>query len=188
MIRTFIALELPDETLDEILAVRDYIFGEMKDLRWERRDKLHITLKFLGDADKNVLDQLSEDLEKLIAQQNKFRLTFDKFGIFKSNNIPKILWIGAEHDPKLSELANLIDEICKKYSYPKETRAFKTHITLLRIKNDFYNEKITECSKQKFNEITAIADKVTLFQSQLFKHGSVYTPIKSFIIKNSGGK
>ncbi len=184
MIRAFIALELPDEALFEITTIRDNIFREMNDLKWERKDKLHITLKFLGDSEKNILDKLTLDLEKLIDQQNKFQLTFDKFGIFKSNNIPRILWIGARSDPRLSEFVKSIDEICEKYSYQKETRAFKTHITLLRIKDYSYNEKIIECAKQKFNEITTIADKITLFQSQLLKHGSVYLPIKSFIIKN----
>lgn len=185
MIRAFIALELPDETITEIISLRNDLFVQYSNLHWEKKDKLHITLKFLGDSEKNVLDSLAEDLQRLIEQQkNKFHLTFDKFGIFKRNNVPSILWIGAKDNNDLSGFAGAVDELCTAYSYPKEIRAFKTHITLLRIKQNINSELLVESAKQKFNEITTVAEKITLYKSQLLKSGSVYMPIKSFIIKN----
>lgn len=182
MIRAFIALELPEETVTQIISLRDKVFKNISNINWEKREKLHITLKFLGDSEKNVLDSLSNQLKNLAENYNKIYLSFDKFGIFKSNNIPRILWIGAKENEQLTSLVQSIEDICSQYSYPKEQRVFKTHITLLRIKNNNNIDNIIESAKQKFSEIETIADKLTLFQSQLLKSGSIYIPLQSFII------
>ena len=47
MIRLFAGLSLPDTVKQRISS----IMRGVNDLRWQREDQLHITLRFLGDMD-----------------------------------------------------------------------------------------------------------------------------------------
>ncbi|NIT14132.1 MAG: RNA 2',3'-cyclic phosphodiesterase, partial [Candidatus Dadabacteria bacterium] len=49
--RIFIAALLPHEILTHIGSYQDSLKDRIQGVKWESRNKLHITLKFLGDID-----------------------------------------------------------------------------------------------------------------------------------------
>ncbi|MEG8947328.1 RNA 2',3'-cyclic phosphodiesterase [Rosettibacter firmus] len=188
MIRTFIALEIPEEALEKIVNIKNQLINDYEKLKWEPLNKLHLTLKFLGDTEENIVPNICSEIEKLLKNYDILNLSFQKFGLFIKDKKPRILWIGLNDNDKLIKLANEIDELISKFGYLKEKRKFTPHITLLRIKDkdekfykDFY--KLTEV---EIPEINFNANKITFFKSTLLKSGSVYEPLKSFYIKNKG--
>ncbi|MEJ5350030.1 MAG: RNA 2',3'-cyclic phosphodiesterase [Melioribacteraceae bacterium] len=190
MIRTFIALELPELELKKIIDIKNNYINDYDNIKWEPINKLHLTLKFLGDTDENIIPAINSELENILKNYEVFELTFDKFGLFIKDKKPRILWIGLKENSKLNCLAQEIDNVISKFGFEKEKRKFTPHITLLRIKDkdekfykDFY--KLTQV---EIPEINFYADKITLFKSTLLKTGSVYEPIKNFYIKNIGGE
>lgn len=190
MIRTFIALELPELELKKIIDIKNNYINDYDNIKWEPINKLHLTLKFLGDTDENIIPAINSELENILKNYEVFELTFDKFGLFIKDKKPRILWIGLKENSKLSSLAQEIDNVISKFGFEKEKRKFTPHITLLRIKDrdekfykDFY--KLTQV---EIPEINFYADKITFFKSTLLKTGSVYEPIKNFYIKNIGGE
>jgi 2'-5' RNA ligase len=180
--RTFIALEIPYNSLNKILEIRDQNFNSKFNVKWEPIEKLHITIKFLGDTNICLFDEINIELDNLISKQKKFELTFDRFGTFKKSNIPKIFWVNFKENPQLSLFAKEVDLICSRFGFEKENREFKPHLTLLRIKNEKLIPELNKLCNIKIPNIYFTSDKVIFFESKLLQTGSVYNSIKSFII------
>jgi len=184
MIRTFIALELPEQELKKIIEIRNNYINDYDKIKWEPINKLHLTLKFLGDTDEKIIPEINSELEKIFKKYEVFELAFDKFGLFTKDKKPRILWVGLKDNIKLNSLAQEIDNVISQFGFEKEKRKFTPHITLLRIKDkdeNFYKDfyKLTQV---EIPEINFKANKITFFKSTLLKTGSVYEPIKNFYI------
>lgn len=182
MIRAFIALEIPDPVLEEIIKIRDSIVINSERFRWESKDKLHITLKFLGDTDDFRLQEIFTTLSRQSSNYSKFNLSLSRFGFFKSNGIPRILWAGLRENLELEKFVNEIDILCSGFGFEREKRKFNPHVTLLRIKNEKWLEDLRPLTDFKVPDISFISNKITMFQSQLTKVGSIYKPLESFLI------
>ena len=182
-IRTFIALELENNILDKIIEMRDKLNGSNNSVKWEPRNKLHITLKFLGDTNTEIIDELCTKLKNKISDTNSFFLESTKFGLFKNISEPKILWFGFRESEELLKLVNDIEEISEAFGFERERRKFKSHLTLLRIKDyqaplDYENILNYQPEHLKFR-----AEKISLIESTLQKSGSIYKTNTSFYLK-----
>lgn len=182
-IRTFIALEIPDEALSEVVKIRDENYREQSRIKWEPVEKLHLTLKFLGDTEEKLVDKISNDISNIISNNSVPNLSFSGFGIFKRNGQAKILWIGIKEDQKLLDLVNSIEDVCSNYGFPKEKRSFKPHITILRIRGHEDLDKLYNLSHVKFEPINFTSSAITFFKSELKPFGSTYTALQKFYLK-----
>ena len=183
-IRTFIALEIPEEPINKILQIKNGVLGESFRAKWEPKEKLHITLKFLGDSTGEIVNSTMNLLDNITREIHRFELTVDKFGVFIKNNDPKIFWIGMKPNRDLSDFSNRLNRECANFGFEMEKREFKPHITLLRFRGYEDSEKVLSLTKVILPEIKFYADKVIYFESKLLPSGSVYNPIKSFYLKN----
>jgi RNA 2',3'-cyclic 3'-phosphodiesterase len=184
MIRTFIALEIPGKSLSELLAIRDENLKTAGKIRWEHQDKLHLTLKFLGDTKSELVGQYSSVLEEIIHKYKSFELSFSEFGVFKKVNEPKILWAGLKNNENLIKLVNDIELKFEHFGFERERREFKLHITLLRFRGYEDAEKILSLLKVNLPEIKFISNTVNFYESKLLPSGSVYKSLKSFYLEN----
>ncbi len=184
MIRLFVALEIPEEVLSVVLSERDKVIGYENNIRWEPKEKLHITLKFLGDTKDSLVEQICYGLETGVKKIKPFRLELNKFGVFRRGGDPKILWIGMKESKLLSNFVDEIEESFCKFGYTKEKRKFKPHVTLLRFRGGENTEKILKLLEVNLPSLSFYAKKVSLFKSELRQSGSVYTELKSFQIEN----
>ena len=57
--RLFIALDIPDPVLEKLIEIKNNLYGKSDNIKWEDKEKLHITVKFLGDVGENITDLLS---------------------------------------------------------------------------------------------------------------------------------
>ena len=184
MIRTFVALEMPDDALSKILDAKDELLGQIKNVRWEPKEKLHLTLKFLGDIKEELVEKYSDSIEKVVKNYCSLNLSFSEFGVFKRGDEPKIFWVGLKENKELIQFANEIDLSFAGYGFEKEKRKFKSHITLLRFRGHEDSKKILSLVQANLPEINFTANKVTFFESKLLQSGSVYKLLKSFYLKN----
>ena len=183
MIRTFIALEIPFEELSKIIQLRDKFTGLPAGIRWEPEDKLHITLKFLGDTEEKLIDNIKNELHNILDMLPALRIRFSKFGIFKKENDPRILWVGINESPELSQIVEKIDNSFTKFGYTKESRKFKPHITLLRFKGREDKQKVLKLLEVTVQQDLFKADSICLFKSELKPSGSVYTSLEKYLLK-----
>ncbi|MEW6508129.1 MAG: RNA 2',3'-cyclic phosphodiesterase [Bacteroidota bacterium] len=179
MIRTFLALEIPESVINETINTRNNVVTNFEWIRWESKDKLHVTLKFLGDTKPDLIENIFSSLELLSKKYSTFDLQLDRFGFFKSNRVPHILWAGLKENLELEKFAKEIDILCSKFGFEKEKRKFKPHITMLRIKNENIFKQVILLDNYKLPEVKFAGDKITLFQSILLRSGSIYKPLRS---------
>jgi RNA 2',3'-cyclic 3'-phosphodiesterase len=184
MIRSFIALEIPEDPISEILKIRDEKIGRLENIRWEEKEKLHLTLKFLGDIDSEMIVTYSKALQKITDSYESLNLSFSGFGLFKRRDENKILWIGLNDNPQLIKIVDEIETAFNDFGFEKEKRKFKSHITLLRFRGYEDSEKIVSLTEANLPLIEFKANKVTLFESKLLPSGSVYRSLKKFYLKN----
>lgn len=139
--RSFIALMLGAE-LGEQLRAR--LLPELEGLhdrhpealRIHGAADLHLTLAFLGEQTESVRDALCADLEGTFAELPAPRLRLTRPGAFPGRGRERVLWAGVQdlHEPHLAALAAAVAERCCAHGIQLETRPFRPHVTLARVR------------------------------------------------------
>ena len=179
--RLFVSLNLPDKVIEQIISLRDNICGN-ENIRWEPKNKLHLTIKFIGDVSNEIVEEISNEL-LFINQYPEIKCSFNKFGFFYRDEKPTILWAGLVVDDLFNNLVKDLNENLNKFSIPTEHRKFNPHITLLRIKNDSGNNFVNNFKNFTFEPILFKANSVTLYKSIVHIEGSKYFEIKNYKLK-----
>ncbi len=173
--RIFIAALIPDEIRTQLTNYTNSLKRNIDEVRWERSEKLHVTLKFLGDVNESKIDEISNLLEKLTHCYSPFNLSISDFGGFPNLKNPRVLYIGLSHNNELSKFQNELERNLHNLGFAKEDRRFVPHITLARVKKRIHLREVPPITRSIFN-ITQIG----LITSELRPEGSVYTPVKIY--------
>ena len=181
-IRIFIAIKIEDLALKKIIEIKNELFRN-RELKWEPREKLHITLKFIGNLDEEEIPNLIANLNNVANNFSPFVLSFSKFGLFKRKGIPSILWVGIKENETLSNLHFEIERILSNIGFVKESRKYKPHLTLIRFKKNIQKDVFENKLKKNISDIKFKVNGFSLFKSELKNSGSVYTEIKNIKLK-----
>ncbi len=174
--RLFIAALLPEEIR---LSVGEYIDGlkpNVDGVKWEKYNKLHVTLKFLGETGDSTAAQVSDKLENLCKKYSPFHMNITRFGGFPNLEKPRVLFVGLSPNEGLSSLKSDIESELETLGFKMENRRFVPHITVGRVKNRFVIKSPIAIAEKTAFEISEIG----LIKSELNNKGSVYTPLKMF--------
>ena len=132
--RTFIALNLPSIQRQELHDATTGIRESVSDASWVGADKLHLTLKFLGEVEDDRVTQLTSRLATIGASHRRLELDVGGPGVFPNFRAPRIVWMGVAPDAKLELLFDDVERACDALGFPPEGRAFRPHITLGRLR------------------------------------------------------
>ena len=182
MIRLFVALIIPDEVNSEIFKHSYAAAENQSGYRWEAHDKVHLTLKFIGEVKEELLPQIIDQLE-FLTKYSSFDCKISKFGFFFRNNEAKILWCNIENDDTILSLVDELNNRLQQFEIETEKRKFKGHLTLLRIKNKVSEEFIKRFKEYKFDPIEFSSNQIALIQSVLKPTGSEYKVLKIYELK-----
>jgi len=131
-LRIFFGVFPPPAIADAIVAMRDRareLIGK-EHAKWERDEKLHLTLQFLGEQPPDRVVRAIE-LARTIPVPS-FTLSIGGFGAFPNEKRPHVLWIGVHGDAAL--LANALGEAFGKDGFPIDARAYHPHVTIARLR------------------------------------------------------
>ena len=179
-IRTFIAVELPQEIHDRLQKLRVHFGASMRDVRWTKHGNVHVTLKFLGDVQVSRIDAISEALRDIAHQFSPFTMSLAGIGAFPNSRKPRIVWVGIEKGANsLIEMAKLIETSMKRLGFPLEKRPFRPHLTVGRVRRLTDPARMTEAlERSEVGELGEfIVERVNLIKSQLDPAGSIYTTL-----------
>jgi len=127
MPRLFAGLELPEEAVDTLADIEQPLPGA----RWIALDDLHITLRFYGDVEKAVARDIVEHLAHIDLPM--FMLALSGLGVFGPRE-PQTLWAGVQPSQSLMDLQAATEKAGRMAGLKPETRNFKPHVTLARLK------------------------------------------------------
>ncbi len=194
--RTFIAIDLPDAIKDEIRDRQRRIQSALHPnhahrlLRWTLPDKMHITLRFLGETSDEQRDRLAQPLRRIAAAQSPFQLQLSQIGVFPNWSRLRVLWIGLDGElESLQQMQQAVEAAAQEAGFAAEGKSFSPHITLARIGKDSSNEDVRRLggSLQTWSQQTAApsgspwtVDRIIHVQSQLRAQGALYTPLAEF--------
>ena len=180
-IRTFIALPASNEIQQQIADVQSELITTQADVKWEPKNKFHITLKFLGSVESQKIESLSSALVDLVKQLSAFEITYDSLGVFPNLRNPRVIWIGTKFNQIVLDMQSGVEQICLDIGFQKEEHAFHPHITLGRVKGTHNIARLTEAIKTvTFESIQSRCSELLLMKSDLRPSGSIYTILKSF--------
>ena len=128
MPRLFTGLELPERLAAEL----DMIRGGLAGARWVDADNYHVTLRFIGDVDHAVADDVHDALSRV--RRPAFSMTLGGLDAFGGEK-PRALVATARPAPALVQLQAEQERLMRRIGLPPETRKYVPHVTLARLRN-----------------------------------------------------
>lgn len=128
MPRLFTGIEIPPELAQRLAKLRSPLPGA----KWIEPENLHITLRFVGDIDNRIAGEFADFLSEI--EVGVFELRVSGLGVFGGND-PRTLWAEVHGGPELETLARANERAARAAGLPPETRAFKAHVTLARLRH-----------------------------------------------------
>ena len=174
MHRLFVAIRPPEPVRDLLLDTMD----DSADFRWQGDGQLHLTLRFIGEVERPLADDLADALTRIRAA--RFAIRVSGVGRFEQRN-SGALWAGVEPKEPLAALAAKVERACQSAGLEPERRAFHPHITLARWKGRRTREvqAYLERTGGLFSDPFAV-DEFILFESRLSRHGAHYEPVATY--------
>lgn len=203
MIRAFLAVELSQDVRSRIALVQQNLKASLTrelpravHLSWVRPASIHLTVKFLGDIDEQIIEPLREALADVFMDRRAISIPLERLGAFPSFQAPRILWVGAseswEHGDEAKHLAALHETVeicCDTLGFVPDSRPLKPHLTVARVKagERQCGQALTRSGVlDRPLSLGALAvDSVALMQSELKPTGSVYTKLWDVPLKQS---
>lgn len=184
--RLFLAITPPPEVRETIASIQAQARTHLpfRGLRWERPEKWHITMRFLGTVDEALVPKLCTALAELQTPA-PFSVVTGGPGAFPSMRRPRVLWLGLAGDLDALHLLHAgIHTATSPLIPPTETRPFTPHLTLARISQPLRASQISAIQEwANAADVSAnawVVHEFELWQSTLGSGGSQYTLLRSF--------
>ncbi|MBZ0121220.1 MAG: RNA 2',3'-cyclic phosphodiesterase, partial [Sandaracinaceae bacterium] len=149
--------------------------------RWVGTDELHLTLRFIGNADERTATRLVE--LAALRSWSAPSIALRGVGVFGPLERARVLWVGVAPDPALLALAADLEAIAREAGLAPEARPFAPHLTLARLKAPRAAALQTYLRKHEALEIAPFrATELVLFESRQGPSGVTYHPFHTFAL------
>jgi 2'-5' RNA ligase len=196
--RIFCAVDLPEDVRARVAAhisrLREATAAAAEashvKIGWERTEKLHLTLKFLGDVEAARIEALTRAAARAADGVGRFALTLGEAGSFPASGNARVIWLGLrDQTNQLAALHARLEEECARENFPRESRPFHPHITLARIRvPNAAARRLAQLHRETgFAPASFDVDEFIVMRSQLGAGGSRYTPLSRHELKTEAG-
>lgn len=181
-IRLFVAVSLPEAVLEALDVVLAPLRTQLRNARWVEPQNQHLTLKFLGWAPSDRLEEIARVCTMVASGHEPAKLMLTELGAFPSKRRVRVLWMGIEDERgSLARIAVDLDRGFEALGFPTEGRDYTPHLTVARF-------KLPVPLKSGFPELAApshdplVVDSIDLYRSHLSPKGARYEVVRSFAL------
>jgi 2'-5' RNA ligase len=175
--RLFLAVELEPELRrvlhEATLPLRALVPGAA----WVAEDRLHLTLKFLGEQPDTLVPQLTAAMNEIAERHWPVPMLLRGVGAFPNLRRPRVVWVGIEPAPKLELLQHDVEERCAAIGLEVEGKPFRPHLTIGRLRGTEKRESLRELARTareiRFRSDTDVL-AIALMHSKLTPSGPRY--------------
>ena len=169
--RLFIGIRPPETIRDALI---DLMEGDDA-ARWQDDDQLHLTLRFVGEVDRDTANELAARLSA--AAIPAFDLAIEGTGIFARKGRAHTLWAGIAPSAPLARLQGRVERACIAAGLPPETRKYHPHITLARLNRSAADPDPFLARHAGLGLGPWRVDSYVLYESTLRTAGALYEPV-----------
>jgi 2'-5' RNA ligase len=172
--RLFVALRPPRPVRDILLAAMHGISGA----RWQNDEQLHLTLRFIGEVDRHMAEDIAAALGALYAPTVTAQIA--GVDLFERHGRPHMAWAGVEPHEALGALHRKVDQLLARVGIAPQTRAFVPHITLARLNRGSGPVAPFLALNSDLSSPPFEFGHVTLYESEMGHGGSRYHPVARY--------
>lgn len=184
-VRLFVALNLSSTAQQAVQDTLEQIRGHFpsRSVRWIPPDKIHLTLKFLGDVPVSQIEAIQTALAQAVQAFATVEMDIRKLGCFPNVRRPRIIWLGVDdRSGHLPALRDSVEAAIAPLGYPTEKRPFTPHLTVGRLRRGLPSQELARIG-QTLDELQVgdvgawRAGAVNLMKSELHPDGARYTSL-----------
>ncbi len=193
LVRSFIAIELPQEIKAELTAMEENLKARRHPfVKWVDPESIHLTLKFLGSVALDTIPQIVEAMTRIAQPASPFPLQVRGAGAFPNWQRPQVIWVGIGGEiGRLAALQKELEAALSPLGFPPESRAFSPHLTLGRLR-----DRVSPEDRRRFGQWAESVkfevspsfevDALRLMKSQLTPGGPIYSGLSSVQLTGQG--
>ncbi|MSM39645.1 MAG: RNA 2',3'-cyclic phosphodiesterase [Geobacter sp.] len=179
MHRLFVAIDLPEEMKRAVADLR----GELRGAKWVGAEQLHLTLRFIGDADDLLLKGIAEGLAGIAC--NCFPLGLKGIGYFPPRGAPRVLWVGLKAGAQFLTLQHEVEQACRAVGILPDERPFSPHITIARLKETTPAQVAAYTAQHGgFQSEPFKVTEFHLYESVLGREGATHTRARTYPLRD----
>lgn len=189
--RLFVAIDPSEEQREELRLLQQRLSGSLDGVKWIRPAALHLTLKFLGEQEEDLLTVIIEAMQEAAPVVKPFTLQFGRIGVFPTPRRARIIWAGVTMGAgDLGTMAGSLEAALAKKGFPAEKRSFKAHLTLGRVRRLLPEKTLQGVLgvESSFTTKRAPVQSMRLYRSRLSSAGAHYTVLKEIFFYQDRGK
>ena len=180
MIRSFIAIDLPEATREAIAVLQERLKRSRAGVRWMKPGSIHLTLKFLGNILPEQVDEIAAAAAQLIRDEPPITLYAAGLGSFPSLRKPRVIWVGLQGEvDRLTKIQTGLENTLETLGFAREGRGFRPHLTIGRVRDRHRLQGLIEAMSTvelpEFNSFDA--NEIILYKSDLRPTGAIYTKL-----------
>ncbi|MCS7104140.1 MAG: RNA 2',3'-cyclic phosphodiesterase [Thermofilaceae archaeon] len=173
-IRCFIAVDVEDPgILLRVAGLQEQLKATGAKLKLVEPENLHLTIRFIGEVPKEVVEKISDALREVDFEP--FKAHFAGLGAFPTPRNPRVVWVDVKEGAReLSDLNVKVNKSLAKLKLPKPSEEFTPHLTIARLKTggSSLSRVVEENSSVEVG--TMVVEKIRLKKSTLTPRGPVY--------------
>jgi len=175
--RLFLAVELERTLRRALREATAPLRAVAPDAGWVAEDRLHLTLKFLGEQPETLVSPLTDAMTEIAARYWPVPMRLRGVGGFPNLRRPHVVWIGIEPTPKLELLHHDVEDGCAKLGVEIDGKPFRPHLTIGRLRGTEDPKTVRELARLargiRFRG-EALVSAIDLVQSTLTPDGPRY--------------
>lgn len=185
--RVFICFDLNVRTVSNLVLLQEELREPIAEIggkvRWTLPENIHVTLRFLGETDDDMVFQIRSKLRGVAKTHPMVETESVGTGAFPNAKVPRIIWVGTGKGcDEIITLQEDIETSLEQLGIQKDNRSFKPHVTIGRLKTGKQKvniEPILLPHTDKQFGVSLVKD-FALYRSVLHPRGAIYQVIERF--------
>jgi 2'-5' RNA ligase len=178
MFRGFISIGIT--AFPKIIEFENAILNTKVNVKLVSPNNIHITLKFLGNVDEELVEPIQHAISESAQGVTPFSITLRGTGVFPNPNYIKVIWIGIENAEPLMHIASILEGKLEDLGFQKERRSFSAHLTIGRVRTAKNKQQLIQAIGRYDQEEFGVEQvtNINLMKSELTPKGPIYSILR----------
>jgi 2'-5' RNA ligase len=180
--RAFISADIrPGENL---VALLRELANSRADLKIVKPDLMHVTMKFLGDTEESMTDEIESRILTSTKGVSPFDIRLSGMGAFPSMSNIRVVWVGIDNGAQLGDIARKLDSAMGDLGFERDRKEFVPHLTLARARSGKNMANVQDILKRNAatDYGTYRVDRILLKKSVLSPSGPAYSVVRETLL------